>query len=166
MGIGMKKSFNKDSIINLGFYCGLGIKAINALVEFIGGLFMIILNHDALNNVVKDIAIPELREDPTDFIMNYLITIGQNLSISSQYSIAIYMLLHGITKLVVIFLLLKKKIWAYIPAIVIFSFFVMYEIYSYIHSQSLLMLFIIIIDVAIIAMIMLEYRHLKEKQKE
>ena len=76
------------------------------------------------------------------------------------------MIFHGITKLIVIVLLWKKKIWAYIPATIIFGFFVMYEIYSYIHSQSLLMLSVIIIDAAIIAMIMLEYMHLKEKQKK
>jgi len=162
----MKKSFNKDAIINIAFYGGLGIKAVNALVEFIGGILMIVLNHEWLNRFIRLIAIPELSEDPKDFVMNYLIMLGQNLSISSQHSVAIYMLLHGTTKLVVIWLLWKKKLWAYIPALAVFGIFIAYEIYNYMHSQSVLMLIIILIDVVISVLIILEYKRLKaEKEK-
>jgi len=155
------KSLNKDTIINIGFYTGLAIKAVNALIEFIVGFMMIILNHDWLNRIIMLIALPELTDDPNDSIMNYLITQGQNLSISSQYSIAIYMLLHGTTKLTVIWLLLKKKLWAYPLSMAVFGLFIAYEIYSYIHSHSAIMLLIVVIDIAIIILIILEYKHLK-----
>ena len=162
----MKKRLSKENIIDIGFYGGLFIKAVNALIEFVGGILMITLNHERLNRLIKIVALPELREDPKDFLMNYLITIGRNLSIGSQHSIAVYMLLHGTIKLAVIWLLWKKKIWAYLPAVAVFVLFMIYEIYSYMHSNSVLMLLIIIIDAAIIAMIILEYRHLKTKKVE
>lgn len=163
----MNKPFNKDTMINIGFYSGLGIKAVNALLEFIYGILMIILNHESLNRLIKLIAIPELREDPNDFIMNCLIMLGKNLSISSQHSVAIYFLLHSTAKLVVIWLLWKKKLWAYLPAVAVFGFFVVYEIYNYLHSHSVLMLLIIFIDIGIIVLIIIEYKHMKaEKSKE
>jgi uncharacterized membrane protein len=162
----MKKSFNKDTIINIGFYVGMFIKAVNALIEFLGGILMIVLNHESLHSLIELIALPELRQDPNDVLMNYLITVGHNLSIGSQHSIAVYMLLHGSIKMVVIYLLWNKKIWAYKPAVAVFGMFIAYEIYSYLNSGSLLMLCIIIIDAAIIAVIILEYKHLKaEKTK-
>ena len=157
----MKKPIKKDTIINMGFYSGLAIKALNALMEFIGGFLMIVLNHEGLNRLIRLIAIPELREDPNDIVMNHLITLGQNFSISSQHSVAVYMLLHGTTKLVVIGLLWKKKMWAYLPAVAVFGLFIAYEMYSYMHSRSVLMLMIVIIDIAIIVMIILEYKRLK-----
>jgi uncharacterized membrane protein len=162
----MKKSLNKDTIINIGFYGGMFIKAVNALIEFLGGILMIALNHESLYSLIELIALPELRQDPNDVLMNYLITVGNNLSIGSQHSIAVYMLLHGSIKMVVIYLLWNKKIWAYKPAVAVFGLFIAYEVYSYLNSSSLLMLFIIIIDAAIIALIILEYKHLKaEKTK-
>lgn len=162
----MKKTLSKNNMIDIGFYLGLFIKAVNAIFEFVGGILMITLNHERLNRLIKLVAIPELREDPKDFLMNYLITLGRNLSIGSQHSIAVYMLLHGGIKLAVIWLLWKKKIWAYLPAVAVFGIFIVYEIYSYMHTNSVLMLLIILIDAAIIAMIILEYRHLKaEKAK-
>jgi uncharacterized membrane protein len=95
----MKKPLKKDTIINIGFYGGLAIKAVNALIEFIGAFLLIIISHDELNRIIRLIALPELREDPNDIVMNYFITLFQNASISAQHSVAIYMLLHGTTKL-------------------------------------------------------------------
>ena len=157
----MKKSLNKDNIINIGFYGGLIFKSVNALIEVIGGFIMIVLNHEWLNRLIKLIALPELIEDPRDIVMKYFITMGQNFSISTQHSVATYMLLHGTTKLVVIWLLLKKKLWAYPFAVVVFALFIAYEIYIYIHSLSVLMLMMVIIDITIVVMIILEYKHLK-----
>ena len=157
----MKRRIDKDQLLNIGFYGGLSLKAINALIEIIGGLVMLLINHDWLNTIIKVIAIPELREDSGDVIMNYLITISQNTPITTMHSIAIYMLLHGITKLVAIALLWKKKLWAYLPVVGVFALFIVYECYSFMRSYSPIMLAIIIIDLAIIVVVLLEYKHLK-----
>lgn len=157
----MKKSLKKDTIINIGFYGGLILKAVDALIEFIGGFLLMILNHDWLNILIQIIALPELVEDPKDVVMNYFITLGQNFSISAQHSVAIYMFLHGTTKLAVIWLLWRKKLWAYPLAVVVFGMFIAYEIYSYIHNPSVLLPLLIILDIAMIAMIILEYKRLK-----
>lgn len=157
----MNQSHKRNNYISTVFYAGLALKAVNALIEFISGLLLIFLSHNWLNRLIWLIALPELREDPQDIIMNYFIKIGQNFSISSQHSVGIYMLLHGTTKLAVIWLLWTKKIWAYPLAVGVFGVFIAYEIYSYIYSHSILMLLIIIIDAAIILMIILEYQRLK-----
>ena len=160
----MGRPLNKDTAINIGLYIGLGIKAINALIEFIGGFLMLTLSHERLNRLIHLIALPELREDPRDVVMNYFIVIGQNLSISSQHSVAIYLLLHGAIKLAVIGLLWKKIMWSYPLAMLVFGLFVAYETYSYVNTQSVLLLLTIIIDLAIIIMIVLEYRRLKSEK--
>jgi uncharacterized membrane protein len=160
----MKKSFNKYSIINIGFYGGLTIKSIDALIEFIGGFMLINLSHNMLNNLIHLIALPELIEDPKDVVMNYFIKFGQNFSISSQHSVAIYMLMHGAVKLIVIWLLIKKKLWAYPLAAVVFGLFIIYEIYSLLHNLSILLLLLIIVDATMIVMIILEHKRLKMKK--
>jgi uncharacterized membrane protein len=157
----MKKPISKDSVLDIGFYGGLVIKAASSLVEFLGGILMLVLSHDWLNHLIMIISASELSEDPKDMVMNTLIRLGQNLSISSQHSVAIYLLLHGITKLTVIWLLLKKKLWAYPLAVGVFGLFVMYEMYSYFHTRSVLLQINVIVDIAIIVMVVLEYKHLK-----
>jgi uncharacterized membrane protein len=161
----MKKRFDRETLINTGFYVGLAVKAANALVELAGGLLMIVLNHERLNRLIRLVAFPELREDPSDIVMNYLISVGKNLSMSSQHSIAAYMILHGSTKLLVIWMLFRKKMWAYPVSVAVFGLFIAYEIYSYVHSKSVVMLAIIIIDALIILLIVLEYMRLKSENK-
>lgn len=161
----MNKRFDRKNLINTGFYVGLAIKAANALIELVGGLAMVVLNHEWLNRLIRFIAVPELREDPSDIVMNYLISTGRNLSLSSQHSIAAYMMLHGSTKLLVIWMLFKKKLWAYPLSLAVFGLFIAYEIYSYVHSKSVIMLAIIIIDALIILLILLEYLKLRAESK-
>lgn len=158
----MKKLLNKDNIIDIGFYGGLALKAVNAALEIIGGFLLAILTPDGLSHLIRIIALPELSEDPSDPVMNYLISLGQSFSNGTQNSVALYMLLHGLTKLVVIWLLWKKKLWAYPLAMVIFGLFIGYETYGYFHSQSLLILLIAALDAAILVLIILEYLRLKE----
>lgn len=157
----MKKTISKDSVVNIGFYGGLVIKAVSSFVELIGGILMILLSHDWLNHLIIMISISELSEDPKDVVMNGLIRLGQDLSISSQHSVAAYLMMHGITKLSVIILLLKKKLWAYPLAVGVFGIFIIYEVYSYLHNRSVLLLMNVIVDIAIVVMVILEYKHLK-----
>ncbi|MEQ8236851.1 MAG: DUF2127 domain-containing protein [Syntrophomonadaceae bacterium] len=160
----MNRIFTKDTIIDIGFYGGLAIKAINAVVEVLGGVMLMLITPDGLSQIIRQIALPELREDPTDPVMNYLLGLCQNFSSSTQASIAIYMLLHGATKIAIIWLLWKKILWAYPLAMGIFGLFIGYEIYGYMHSQSLLVLLIIMLDAAILTLIILEYIRLKKMQ--
>lgn len=157
--------FDKDRLLSMGFYGGLTLKAVNALIEMIGGFIMLVINYDWLNAMIKAIALPELSEDSKDIVMNYLLTLSQNTSITTMHSVALYMLLHGVTKLVAIGLLWKKKLWAYLPVVFVFGLFIAYECYSYLHSHSSLMLAIIIIDVAIVVVVLLEYKQLKNLDK-
>ncbi|MGE5397667.1 MAG: DUF2127 domain-containing protein [Chitinophagales bacterium] len=161
----MKGSCNKDTILNIGFYGGLVIKAVNAVLEIIGGLLMLIINLESLNRWIKLVALAELQEDPNDVLMNYLIGLGNSLSINSQHSAAVYMLVHGAIKVAIVWLLLKKIKWAFSPAMVVLGLFIAYEVYLFLHTHSLLMLLVVILDIAIIAVIFLEYRHLKEEQR-
>ena len=159
------RSINKDTIVDIGFYGGLAIKAINALLEFIGGLLLMLISNERLDQIIQLIALPVLREEPNHTLMNYLVIISQSFSSSTQNTVAIFMLLHGMTKLAVIWPLWKKKLWAYPPAVVVFGLFVAYEIYCYMQSPSVLLPILIIIDAAIIVMIILEYKHLKKEEQ-
>ncbi len=160
----MKKALNADTILNIGFFGGLGLKALNSLVEIIGGFLMTFISHNWLNHCILMIALPELSEDPDDPLMNYLIDFGQTFSSSSQHLVGVYMLLHGITKLVIIILLLERKLWAFPVGVAVFGLFIIFELFSYIHGHSLIMLLIVIFDIVILAMIIWEFQRLKKAQ--
>jgi uncharacterized membrane protein len=113
---------------------------------------------------MRIVVIPELREDPDDRIMNYFYTLGHTLSIDSQHSVAVYMMLHGAIKLIFICLLFKKILWAFPVSIAVFGLLLIYEIYKFIHFHSFLLLILIAIDIAFVGVIVLEYWNIKKNE--
>lgn len=141
------------------------MKAVDATIEFAGGFLLGLLNHDWLHQLIVSWALPELYEDPNDSVMNYFLTLGQNFSITTQHSVAFYLMLHGGLKLIVVWLLWKKKLWSYLPAVGVFSVLIIYEIYKFIHTFSIALLIFIILDITLNIFIILEYKELKAEKK-
>lgn len=108
----MKNKREAEKIVHLSFGIGLLIKECDALLEIIGGIALIFLTPARLNTLITLISKGELYEDPTDFVMNYLVTFGHSFSVNSWQFVMLYLFSHGIAKMVVILMLWKKKPWA------------------------------------------------------
>ncbi|HYV33339.1 MAG TPA: DUF2127 domain-containing protein, partial [Candidatus Limnocylindria bacterium] len=114
-----------------------------------------------INRLVVFLTQGELSRDPKDLWANFLFKVGQELSIGGQYFGAIFLLSHGVIKLFLIYALFKKKLWAYPLAIIIFALFIVYQMYRYSHTASILMLALSVLDVGVIWLTYLEYKNLK-----
>ena len=99
------------------------LKGIHAIIEIILGFLVLFISQNFIIQTAIKITNEELSEDSKDFIANYLVHASQNFSISSKHFIAFYLLSHGIIKGILVFNLLKKKLWAYPTSIFIFGLF-------------------------------------------
>lgn len=106
----------------------------------------------------------ELSEDPKDVVANFIVRLAQGYSVHSQYFFGFYLVLHGLVKIFVIVALLKNKMWAYPTAIVVFLFFISYELYRFFVTHSLLILAISIFDMILVGLITHEYFFQKKKR--
>ena len=100
----------------------LWLKSFLALTEIIGGLMLFFLSQNTIIQFVYKITQEELSEDPNDFISRQLVLFSHNLFPSLKHFLIVYLLFHGIVKMLVIVGLLKNKLWAYPAAIVVFTF--------------------------------------------
>jgi uncharacterized membrane protein len=112
---------------------------------------------------VQAVTQTELTEDPRDFVANYLLHATQNLSVSSQHFAAFYLLSHGIIKLWLIIGLWRGKLAYYPAAIAVFGLFILYQMYRYSFTQSLLL--ITVLDGVVIWLTWSEYRNLRRGRK-
>ena len=103
----------------------------------------------------------ELSEDPRDFIASHLVVIANGMTLSTHNFAIFFLMSHGIIKVLLVIGLLKRVLWAYHLAIVAFTLFVIYQVYRYYLYQSPWMIFLTIVDIAIIVLTWLEYRRLK-----
>ncbi len=156
----MKKLLDEKNI-HVAFEVSLALKGVFALAEIAAGLLTYLITPQFVFDLIRTITRTELTEDPQDFVASYLFHAAQNLSVSSQHFAAFYLLTHGIIKLWLILGLWKGRLAYYPVAIVVFGFFIVYQIYRYNFTQSPLLLLITVLDGVVIWLTWTEYRYLR-----
>ena len=156
------KKINSDSsIFHKSFEIGILIKAIDGILEMIGGILLIFLNPYKLNNLLVWLTQHELSEDPRDVVANFMIRLGSKFTISTQYFGVFYLTSHGIVKLILIILLWKRKPWAYPLTIVSLILFIIYQMYRFTLQPSSGLIILTIFDIVMIILTFIEYRRIK-----
>ncbi len=158
--VGMKKLFNGKGV-HVAFKVSLALKGVFAAVEVIASLFTYFVAQKFMLNLVQAVTRSELTEDPRDFVANYLLHAAQALSVSSKHFAAFYLFSHGVIKLWLITGLWRGKLAYYPAAIAVFGLFILYQMYRYSLTQSLLLLLITVLDGVVIWLTWSEYRHLR-----
>ncbi len=156
----IKKLFSEKSI-HLVFDISLWLKAVLALAEIAAGIATYFISQQFLIRAVMWMAQAEFAEDPHDQIVNYLLQTAQQLSVGARDFATLYLLGHGIVKLWLIIGLLRKRLWYYPTAMVVFGLFIVYQVYRYTFTHSILLLLITALDLIVIALTWHEYQYLK-----
>lgn len=121
--------FHARTTLDKAFAIGIGLKAIDGLSEVLSGLWMLFLDPKRLQAWVGLVFAPELREDPHDFIATHVLQWAAHFNQGTVRFAAIYLLSHGLAKLVVIEEILRGRLWAYPGLIVLTALFAAYQIY-------------------------------------
>lgn len=154
----MRKIFNAHNF----YIFGLVLKAINGFFEIISSILILAVDVNKWPSIISYIFRKELIEDPNDFILNLFLNTLQKFDIGIQFFIFLYLLSHGMVKLFLVGSLVKKKYWAYPLSEIILILFVLYQSYLFINSRSMFILFLNCIDIALAALIWIEYKKTKD----
>jgi uncharacterized membrane protein len=119
------------------FEIGIILKGLDGLLETIGGLLLLAVTPTTINQWAAALTQHELSEDPHDFIAGHLLRYTHGLSGSAVTFAAVYLLLHGITKIVLVAALLRNQIWAYPWMIGFLLIFIGYQLYRIVLSPRL-----------------------------
>lgn len=161
------RSFNRflgERYIRIVFRVSLWFKAVFAATEIVGGIIAFFISRQFLVQVANAITQGELNEDPTDLVANYLRHAVHHFSVSTRHFTAIYLLAHGVIKLWLVVGLLRLRLWYYPTALVVFSLFVIYQLYRYSHTHSPALLFVTAVDLVVIGLTWHEYRYLRRNR--
>ncbi len=151
----------KDPLDTL-FWITILLKALNSLGEVIVGVSLFFLKISTLQAWVSALAQPELVEDSQDLLANYLNHISQSFSLGGKNFLMIYLLMHGILKLVLIFAILRKKLWAYPAMIGLLGAFSLYSLYKFSHVGGLYLLVFAVFDALVCILTYSEYQRLRK----
>ena len=148
------------------FDVSITLKGLDGVLEVIGGLLLLFLTPHRLNAIVAFLTQHELSEDPKDFLATHLLSYAHSYTASTALFLALYLLSHGIIKIILVVALLQQRLWAYPWAIVFLSVFIVYQIYRLALHLSPGLLALTLFDIFIVGLTVLEYRKHKARIAE
>jgi uncharacterized membrane protein len=130
----------------------------------IGGFALLWVPPGAIQQFVARLTENEIIADPHDFIATHLRAAVAPLSSNAQLFAAIYLLSHGIIKAVLVYGLVRDKLWAFPWAIGIFAAFGVYQVYRYFVQPSGWLIALTVLDVFVILLTWAEWRRVKSER--
>ncbi len=136
------------------FKVGLTIKALNGFAEIIGGAMLLMPLEVA--RVVLHLSMKEFEKNPNAAIGVGLERLGFSV-LSVTVLGALYLMVHGVTKVVLIGAAFKEKMWGYHGLIIILSVFSVLELWRSVEKHSALILALAFFDALIVLLVAKEY---------
>ncbi|PIN93228.1 hypothetical protein COU54_03830 [Candidatus Pacearchaeota archaeon CG10_big_fil_rev_8_21_14_0_10_31_24] len=152
----------KPKIVHNFFKIVVTLKFIHAIIELLLGTALLLLTHKFISEIIVILVKERFVGDPDFFISQYISQFGIDFSLSIKLFFAVYLIIHGLVNISMVYGVIKKPSLAYPISLIVFIGFLIYQIYDYIFTGSLWMLGIIIFDILFIILLFYEYGvHLK-----
>lgn len=140
------------------FVVGIVGKGLNGLAELLGGAALLFVTHVELSRLLQWLTRSELAEDPHDLIARYLLHSADGISDGTVIFAALYLLSHGIVKVVLVTAVLRDRLWAYPWMIGFLLAFIGYQLYRIAVQPTPGMIALTVFDALIVALTVREYR--------
>lgn len=140
------------------FLVSIWIKGIVGLLQVVGGVLLLVVHQDHLIRLAVMFTQPELAEDPQDSIALFLRHSAEQFGHGTQTFASIYLVVHGLIKILLVAGLLRRKMWSYPASMWVLGAFVAYQCYRYTHTQSPWLIALTALDIVVILLVWHEYR--------
>lgn len=143
------------------FYAAVWLKGLDGALELLSSVLLLTVPASLIIHGVQFMTQDEIAEDPRDLVANYLRDAAHHIAFASNHFIAAYLFIHGVIKVVLVWALLRRKLRAYPPAIIVFAALIAYQIYRFSFTHGWGLLALSVLDLVMVSVIFLEYRALK-----
>ena len=144
------------------FAISVSLKGLHAIMEIAGGVGLYVTSTATIVGWISSWSNRKIADERHDWIATHLLRFAETFSVAKHDFFAFYLLSHGIVKLVLVYGLLKEKLWAYPASFVVFGAFIAYQLYRYSFTHEVSLILLSIFDVFVIALAVHEYRLLRK----
>jgi uncharacterized membrane protein len=155
--------FHPKTLLDKTYEIGIIIKGFDGTVELIGGFLVLFLSPNSIHGIVRFLTERSLQENPHGYFSNHIVKIGFDLTHGSHIFAALFLITHGLVKVVLVTCLLLNKMWAYPWALGALWAFLIYQIYLLATNPTFFMAFLFVLDAIIIYLVGREWKVQKAK---
>ena len=147
------------------FRAGIGVKCFDGIVEVLAGVLVWFVKPSWLMSL-QSFWLHLLAENRHDFIAGHMLRVSERLTGSDPLFASLYLLLHGLVKVILAIVLWMNELWAYPVAIAVFSAFCVYQVYRYTFTHSEALIWLTVFDIGVVILTWREYRLQASAKKE
>lgn len=140
------------------FEGGIALKGLMGLSELAAGTTLMAAAPARIHDWIEAAGRWQLIADRHGLLTQHVLRAAESWPAASQHFYALYLLLHGGLKLVMVGLLWARVAWAYPAAIAIQCFFIIFEGHRWLQMGNPVLLGLALLDLAIIGLIWHEWR--------
>jgi len=140
------------------FKVSISLKGLDGVLEIIGGAVLLFVAPATLQRWARGLTAHELAQDPHDFVARHLLHSASQLSHSTTLFGSVYLLSHGIAKVVLVVALLRQQLWAYPWLIALLGVFIAYQLYRLSYGFSAGLTALTAFDAFVVVLTVLEWR--------
>ena len=130
------------------------VKGIDGVLEISGAVLLFVIGKAGLRAAVLALTAHELSSEPGDWFASHLRQAVSHLASNTTVFAGVYLLGHGLIKVVLVWWgLLRKKRWAFPTAEVFLGLFIAYQAYRMTLRFSALILALTLLDCAVLFLI-------------
>jgi len=155
----------QGSFVDRAFWLSLIIKGIDGALQLIGGVAVLFIEPGTLSRWFRYLTRYLLHRKPHNSESNFIHSAAAQFGISVETLVCIYLLSHGVIKVLLVYGLLKRKLWVFPAALAGFGFFLAVEIYRISEHFYWGILILMCVDIFVITMVILEYMKVKKKKE-
>ncbi|AXH95360.1 DUF2127 domain-containing protein [Ornithinimicrobium avium] len=140
------------------FRLSLWGKGLLAVAELVSALVVMFVPHGWWVRAAVVLTRGELIEDPDDPVATWIRDHAGSVSGSTQWFVFLYLLSHAVVKIVLVWALLRDRLWAYPWMIGVLGVFIAYQLYVVVTQGSVGMALLTVLDVLVLALTWHEWR--------
>jgi len=140
------------------FKAALVLKGLDGAAELVGAVALLLVPAATVHRLVADVVSRDLLGPPDGFLTRHLVAGTAEFASGSRTFVLVYLGLHGVVKLALVWALLRKWRPAYPAAVGVLGVFVGYELLRAVRTGSLVLPMLAALDVVVIVLVLREYR--------
>jgi uncharacterized membrane protein len=146
-----------------GFFFRLGMwwRIFYGFLRILLSLILLRLVGIPFADIFYDLMSHEIIENKADFLIRTISPFLEHFSFTVTYFLVTHLVFWGFLDIILSVSMLRHRLWAFPVSIYLMGMFVLYEMYRFTHTHSLILLWVIFIDIIIIWLIRKEYTRLR-----
>jgi uncharacterized membrane protein len=155
-----------SKLLDRTFHAGITLKGIGGLMEMTGGVLLWFVKPAAMSATVQFLFLQDLSRNPDGFFTSHVLRESSKFANLDPTFASMYLLSHGITKVILVVCLWLNKLWAYPLTIFVFAGFCVYQVHRYTRTHSISLILLTIFDLFLIYLTWREYLQEKRIREE